>query len=344
MSALVRRDPLRQYPCASMRCCSALALALAFSLFASTAARAQDDAGIDPSALVRQAEDAEARADPRAALVAWHALVDGAPSSRLARRGRERIAWIEARDEGDYAPLSALMSFLDATPAERTAEAVGAFESRIDAMPEGRVRVESRIAAASEWARLGELDRARGAWQQALGDPGLTPGEATLVRESMARALVDQGESGRAMDELDAAGLEDTSLRRFALRRERAVTLVPLSWSLVGLFLAAAAAIVARSGRAREALRAVMSPRRIAIALYAGGAPAAIVAWWGDEALYAFVAFVPLAAAIVLASFAVGMATEDRRARAASTALALLATVASAYLVLEAYGEALPFV
>jgi hypothetical protein len=319
-------------------------LLVAASLLAGAPVRAQVDAGVDPSALVHQAEDAEARAAPREALAAWHALVDGASTSRLARRGRERIAWLEARGEGNYAPLAALMAFLGTTPATRTAEVVGAFERTTDAMPAGRVRIESRIAVASEWARLGDLERARRQWQEALDDPELTPGEGTLVRESMARALVDLGHADAAMDELDAAGMQDTSLRRFALRRERAVTLVPLSWSLFALFVIVAMAIVARSGRAADTLRALAAPRRLAIALYAGGGPALIVAWWGDEALLAFAAFVPVAFVIVIASFAVGIATDDRRARAVSTALALAATVAGAYLVLEAYGEALPFV
>ena len=107
MSPLVRCDVLRQYPGASMRARAlalALVLVLAVSLTASVSVRAQPDAGIDPNALVLQAEEAEARSDPRAALAAWQALVNGAPTSRLARRGRERIAWIQARQCGHQLP------------------------------------------------------------------------------------------------------------------------------------------------------------------------------------------------------------------------------------------------
>lgn len=322
----------------------------AASLFGAAAAHAQDAEGQaeqappDPSALFARASTAEQDGRPVEALEAWRALVSAAPTSRLASRARARIAWIEARSEGDYAPLAAMMAFLDAPPGERDAERVRAFEQTVATMPAGRVRAESRVAVGSDWARLGRTEDALEAWRIALGDDALNEGERTMVRESMARARMDAGDVTGAIDELEDADLGGGSFHRFAERQLRRETWVPIALGALALFVVFVLALVVQSGQPGRVLHAVLrEPLRLAVAVAVGLGPTAIVHWWGDESLGAFDTFAPCSIAIILLSYAASEATESRRARAAAGALAFAAALAGAYLSVALYGEALPF-
>lgn len=309
-------------------------------------ARAQDavDAGVSPTALVARAEEAEGRADPVAALEAWQELVEAAPTSRLAGRARTRIAWIRARSEGDFVPLRAMMAFLATPPDARDASVIDSFEETTGAMPAGRVRAESRLAVAGEWARLGDHARAHAAWQAALDDPSAQPSERALVRESMARARMDAGDLEGALGELEDADLDAMTLHAVVTRRLRAATWVPIAYGLFAAFVLAVLALVARSGRAVDVLRSlVRAPLRLVIAVVLGFGPLAIVSWWGDDSLGAFEAFAPFSFAILALSFLAGEATEARGARLAVGVLAIVASLASAYAAVALHGEALPF-
>ncbi len=318
-------------------------LLVAWLASAATAVHAQD-AGLSASDWLARAEDAEDRAEPIDALDAWQHVIDVGPTSRLAGRARTRIAWIRARDEAGYGPLRAMMAFLARAPSARDEAAVAAFEATTAAMPAGRVRGESRLAVAGEWARLGEQERAHAAWAAALDDPSVEPSARTLVLESMARSRMDAGDLAGAIDELDAADLGGLSLHDVASRRLRAATWVPVSYGVLATFVLVVLVLVARSRRALAALRSLLAaPLRVVIAAVLAFGPLAIVAWWGDESQGAFEAFAPWSFAIVLLSFLAAESTEARAARAGVGVLAIAAALAAAYVSVARYGEALPF-
>jgi hypothetical protein len=313
-----------------------LGLALVVSIAAHAHAHGQDDA----TEAVARAESAEDHADPRAALSAWHEVVTRWPTSRLASRARTRIAWIEARSEGDYEPLAAMMAFVDSAPSERTTASVEGFARTVDAMPAGRVRAESRVAIAGDWQRLGETQRALDAWQAALDDPDLDPGVRNLIHESMARTRADAGDLDGALDTLDAEGLARSDLARLTARRLRIATGLPIAWSVLALYGLLLAFVIAR-GRAH--LARALTPLRVAIALTIGVGPYLVVRWWGDDSLSAFAAFAPVSVIVVVAGFAAGAATELPRLRAAVAIASLAAALAGAYASVALYGDALPF-
>lgn len=324
-----------------MRVSLALSLSL---LLASAGVASAQDAGLSASEWLIRAEDAEDRAQPVEAIDAWRHLIEVAPTSRLAGRGRTRIAWMEARSEGDYAPLATMMAYLGRGPAERGEDVVAAFERAASTMPPGRVRAESRMAIASDWQRLGDATRARTAWELALGDPALEAGERTLVRETMARARMESGDPAGAMDELEDADLEGLSLHETAARRLRIATWVPVSYGVLATFALVVLALIARSGRTKAVLGSLRAePLRVVIALVVGLGPYAIVRWWGDESLGAFEALAPFSFAIVLASYLAAEATERRELRALVAVLAITSALAAAYVSAALYGEALPF-
>jgi len=307
----------------------------------SSVALAQD---VTAAEWVSRAEAAEADVDPEEARDAWQHVIDVAPTSRLASRARTRIAWIEARSEGDYAPLATLMAFLDRAPAERDAAVIGTFTDQVDAMPAGTVRAEARLAIAGEWMRLGETERALAAWQAALDDPDLPAGDRDLVHESMARTRMNAGDLQGTLDELDDADLGTVSLHHAAERRLRAETWVPIAYGTLAAFVLAVIALVARSGRRAEALRAMRdAPLRLVVAGLLALGPYAIVRWWGDDSIDAFLAFAPCSFVIVVLSYAAGEATETRALRLGVGAFAIVAALASAYASVALYGEALPF-
>lgn len=291
-----------------------------------------------------EAQQAEREARPADALAAYRAVLEASPGSRLGSRARTRIAWIEARSEGELRPLSALLAFRERPMEERTSAVVGAFEEETRAMPAGLARAESRLAIAGEWSRLGETERALRAWDAALADPDLPPSDHDLVRESMARVRMESGDLEGALGQLEDDGLAHLTLHRVLARRIRAETWVPISIGVVLTYALAVLVLALRSGRAREATRALAaSPLRVAIAVILGAGPYAIVRVWGDDSIGAFEAFAPFAVTVLAFSFVAAEIATTRRARAGIGALAVLATLAAAYVSVALYGEALPF-
>lgn len=319
---------------------------LAMVLACASVASAQPE-GVDPAAdqseWLARAEDHEDAAEPREALDAWQHVATARPGSRIASRARERISWLSTRSEGDFAPLAALMRFTSLARRARDDAAVSSFEAQIDAMPDGRVRIEARLAVAGDWARLGDTERALAAWERLLDEPGLEESERELVHESMARARMDAGDATGALAELEAANLEDTGLHHIAARAQRAVYLVPIAWSVVVGFAFVVVLAVVRSRAARTVLAAAFSRSRLVLALWIGVVPWSIARAWADESSAALAAAGVAMAAIVVASFVLGEALAGSRWRALAASLAVLASIAAAYLAVVYRGEALPF-
>ena len=121
------------------------------------AAAASDDAEAVAEAdfLLGQLDEADG-AFPQA-LLDDRASIDAAATSRWAFRASDRIAWLRARSEGDFAPLRRLESVRHDPALSDDPATLQALAREADGFPPGMVRVEARLLVAEAW--LGRLDR-----------------------------------------------------------------------------------------------------------------------------------------------------------------------------------------
>ncbi len=125
------------------------------------------------------------------------ACIARAPGSRWAARASDRIEWIRARSEGDFAPLARLERVRRDPTLSSDPEAVATLAREADAFPPGLVRVEARLLVAEAW--LGRLDRpadAERVLRLVESDPSADPLTARLA----ARELVDSAIARGALE------------------------------------------------------------------------------------------------------------------------------------------------
>jgi hypothetical protein len=91
------------------------------------------------------------------ALLDDRASIDAAATSRWAFRASDRIAWLRARSEGDFAPLRRLESVRHDPALSDDPATLQALSREADGFPPGMVRVEARLLVAEAW--LGRLNR-----------------------------------------------------------------------------------------------------------------------------------------------------------------------------------------
>ncbi|MCA9622309.1 MAG: hypothetical protein KC731_24965 [Myxococcales bacterium] len=211
---------------------------------------------------------AEADADPQTALELYRRARDADPEARLAQRAERRIAWLEARREGDFRPLAALMAIrLERQP---SAEVIAAFERAIDGFPPGLVRREARAFCAQAYLRLGPPaeEAAIAAYDRWLAEPDLSPTERE--RALRARALLKPD----GLRSLESAGLEDSAEARH-LRMTTWLRVIRIATgSLAALF--AFATLRTRPSRRPRPLP-LLTPSRLAIAAYLFAVPVVMV-------------------------------------------------------------------
>lgn len=302
-------------------------------------ARAEAQAPAAADALVR-AQEAESAARPKDAVELYRQVVQADPSSRLAHKAEARLAWLEARGEGDYAPLAVLLRVQHLRREALTEDEVTRLDQQARAFPAGRVRSEALALVADAYLR--RLDRPREAlsayrlWSE---QPGINAAERELAESGVALSLARLGELGASLEGLSDAGLlgrpEAVYLRVQALTR----VLRPAAWLCLALFVGAAAALGAFSRSPGAALRLAFSPRRLALAAYVLAPPLLLVRLYELTELPRFAGVVgALAAALALVSF-VGAGLRGRplapRTRRVVASLGGLATLAAGLLALD---------
>ncbi len=279
----------------------AFALALGLSLLASGA---NAEPGKTQVSALRAGEHAETELRFVDALADFRRAVALGPTSRLARRAQARVEYLEARSEGNFAPLTEL---------ERTrriskpsAEDLRALEQKIPSFPPGRVRREARALVADGYLQRLELYpdalRAHQAW---LDEPGLDNAEWLRASNGLALARARLGDLHGSLETLRAHGLgksAEASYLELALVRRWAR---PLAIVLVLGFV-----LLAVGTRSRSPLRAALSPARVVAALWVLGIPLGLAYLHRPETWRTFALLVPGAAGLVLvASLSAGNRT-----------------------------------
>lgn len=297
--------------------------------------------------LLRQATEAERRAAPAEAVRHYRAIVEAEPTSRLAGRARRRLAWLEARSEGAWGPLTAYSRFRDRSPAERTAAVVSAFEAEVRRFPEGVVARESWALIGEAWLALGDPARAGAAFEAVLASPGLEESERVLAHTGLARAIAARDGAAAGVESLERAGLRDTTTHEILSREARRGWARLAALAAVGLFVVAAIAIGRRGLVSRAVAARALSPWRMLAGAHVLLVPW-VLAWRYDAETADTFGLVAAGGAVILAlaslaGVAAGARGASRVERGALAVLAALAYGALGWLALDRAGPLLSF-
>jgi len=279
---------------------------------------------------------ANALADDRAAMAA-------APNTRWAIRASNRVDWLRARSEGDFAPLARLERVRrDPTLSEDPA-AIDALAKDAESFPPGLVRVEARMLVAEAW--LGRMHRPNDAvaeLRKVTVDPKADPMTVRLAERELVDALAGAGRIDDAVAEARAHAphLDPRFVRQInRLLRRRAVRRASIV--VMAAFFALAMAALARArrrkalGDAWQALRSITPVAGLFVVFVAGAGGVLASNYESGNAM----PFVELASAVlplVLVARAWGAVGSERRAARIGRALLCGASVvAMAFLLLE---------
>ncbi|MBI4953504.1 MAG: hypothetical protein HY908_15865 [Myxococcales bacterium] len=232
------------------------------SLATSPTAPTSTNVEAEADAALRRGQEADAAADPAAAVGHYRRVLELAPGSRLARRAERRLEWLEARGDDGYRPLAALMR-TRADPA-LDADKLARFEQELLGFAPGAVRREARAFVAQAYVRLGARAAAVTAYERWLAEHGLDPSEAERALRGHALELDALGRVGlAALTAADLAGSpEGRFLRARALLRGGRIFAVAAGVA----FAAAVVLFQLWRGVSRAALRALLRPERLALA------------------------------------------------------------------------------
>jgi hypothetical protein len=276
------------------------------------------------------------------------ACVAAAPNSRWAQRASDRIDWLRARSEGDFAPLARLERVRRDPALSSDPAAVAELARDADAFPPGTVRVEARMLVAEAW--LGRLHRPEDALAQlrkVRDDPKADPLTARLAERELVDALVAEGRLDEAAAEARArANRLDP---RFVRQTVRLVRRRSLRWTAVGAlagFVGLAGLALARAtrrgaiGAAGRAVRSI-APIAVAFALYVGCAGGELASQYESGNSSPFIALAAAVLPILLLARAWGaVGSAGRAARAGRSLLCAATVVAAAFVLLDAMNPA----
>jgi tetratricopeptide (TPR) repeat protein len=171
----------------------------------SRAVEAKDDAvAVGEAYFLLGRLDEDAGAFPQA-MAHDRAAVDAAPNTRLAVRALERIEWLRARSEGDFAPLARLERVRRDPEASSDPLAVAALARDLESFPPGVVQVEARMLVAEAW--LGRMHRPADAidpLRRVVVDPAADPLTQRLAERELVDAWVAMGQIDEAATEARA--------------------------------------------------------------------------------------------------------------------------------------------
>jgi hypothetical protein len=133
------------------------------------------------------------------------AAVAALPEGAWARRAQGRIEWIDARSEGDFAPLAALERVRRNPDAADDPAVIAALAERASQFPPGRVRVEALMLVAEAWlGRLHRPDLALDPLRLVESDPNADPLTARLAEREVVDAEIARGALREATTEAHA--------------------------------------------------------------------------------------------------------------------------------------------
>lgn len=284
--------------------------------------------------VLARAAEAEANLDFVRAEALYREMLALDPRSRLGRRARARLGWLDERDDGGFGPLTELERQRRIPRTEQDHAGIARFEARMATFPEGRVRREALQLVAELWLARGHPARALTYYRTWAESPGIDEAERQLVRAGRARALVTLGEHDTELPDLGDAGLADRGTASWVRASSigQSGSIVAYAW--MTLYAALALVWGGWRGLLPSSLAGALSPTRVGLAVYVLAVPV-LFAWLYDAPSAHKVAWVCAAAAtVVLASAIVGAglrrssASELRmRALASFGALAVVGAV-----------------
>jgi tetratricopeptide (TPR) repeat protein len=324
-----------------------LSIALLALILSSAPARPAAAQPLDPSAPYRDALRAEREGDPERALAAYHEVIAHGGGKRLARRAKDRAAWLEARalSEGDtWAALRAYLRFTNEP--NRSAELIAAYEAELDSLPHGLSRREGRHAVAEAWFSAGEHERAERAFRALLVEPRLAERERRLAVTGVTRAIAARGHHREAIEWLEASQVDDPELAEGLGSELRAKVGIPWALAVLATFTLAASLVTRGRWLAPRVLAAAARPGVWPLALYLLIGPGLIAATYDHEALDTFVTLMLFTLPVLFITRSAALALPRHATTAARATLlfsSVLAHVAAGYLVLAVHGHALSF-
>ncbi len=284
------------------------------------------------SQALRRGEEAEQAFEFARAIAAYRAAEAIAPRSRLSRRAAQRIEYLEARKEGDFAPLAAFER--QRRLREPTVADVEAFERRVESFPPGRVKNESRALIADTYLlRLEQPERAVHAYEAWLAEPRLDDADWTRATNGLALARARLGDLRGSLDTLKKAGLgahTEATYVRLAIIRTWAR---PLSVVLIAAFVLLSFLLGGREKPARLARR--LSPLWLATLFWVVGFPLLIASRHRPETWRTMLWLAPGATLLALVAMLTGPGLTRPYQRRLLSVLGTLAQLAVLYLSLE---------
>jgi hypothetical protein len=200
-----------------------------------------------------------------AALEKDRAAVAALPEGAWARRAQSRVEWLDARSEGDFAPLAALERVRRDPEAADDPAVIAALAERATQFPAGRVRVEARMLVAEAWlGRLHRPDLALAPLRLVESDPNTDPLTARLAEREIVDVEIAHGALTEASAEAQAhaARLDP----RFVARVDKLVRRRVLFYGAlceIALFAALTLGALARAAsraNARDRLQRLRAP------------------------------------------------------------------------------------
>jgi hypothetical protein len=180
------------------------------------------------------------------------AAIGAAPNTRWALRGSDRLEWLRARSEGDFAPLIRLEKVRRDPGASSDPAAIAALARDLESFPPGPVRVEARMLVAEAWlGRMGRPREAIGELEQVARDSTADPLTQRLAERELVDALVATGDIEQAAAEASAHSSRLDP--RFVKQVKRLLVRRAVRWAaraVLGVF-----ALLAGWGLARAARR-----------------------------------------------------------------------------------------
>lgn len=284
----------------------------------------------------QQGAFAKALADDRAAMAA-------APNTRWAIRASDRVDWLRARCEGDFAPLARLERVRRDAALSEDPAAIDGLAKDAESFPPGLVRVEARMLVAEAWlGRMRRPDDAVGELRKVTVDPKADALTVRLAERELVDALAGAGRIDEAVAEAHAhaSHLDPRFVRQVnRLLRRRAVRRASIL--IMAAFIALAAAAMARAqrrnalGDAWQALRSV-GPVAALFVVFIAGAGGVLASNYESGNALPFVALAAAVLPLVLVARAWGAVGSDARAARVGRALLCGASVvAMAFLLLD---------
>ena len=195
-----------------------------------------------------------------------------------ARNASKRLQWLNARSEGNFAPLARLHRFARDPALAADPEAIAALARDTEAFPPGIVRAESRMLVATAW--LGPLRRPRDAirlFRLVATDPTGDGVNHRFAERGLVDALVADGQLDEAATEARAHAVQlDPEVVNRLQRHQRRRTLLRAAQIEIAVFVGFLAVARWKRRSRRAAPRSTSNLARIAGALW--GAASVIAA------------------------------------------------------------------